>query len=151
MWSINCWYLLISPCAAYMRRWTGSLLFQVMVCRQFSAKPLPEPMLTFLSIAPLRTNFSEILIKIFKNLRSWNCISKCRQRMERQIGLWCWFSDIRKWFSDIRKSFFDIRKSIPDIRKCVNFWYQKMNFWYKKIIFWYPKLFSDIRNYFLIS
>ena len=65
--------------------------------------------------------------------------ASCRYNMERQIGLWCWFSDIRKLF-------FDIRKSISDIRKCLSFWYQK-------IIFWYQKLFADIRKChdFLIS
>ena len=34
-----------SPSAAYMHQWTGSALVQVMACRQFGAKPLPEPML----------------------------------------------------------------------------------------------------------
>ena len=31
--------------AAYMRQWTESSLVQVMACRLFGAKPLPEPML----------------------------------------------------------------------------------------------------------
>ena len=35
------------PSAAYMRQWTGSALVQVMACRLFGAKPLPEPMLTY--------------------------------------------------------------------------------------------------------
>ena len=34
------------PSAAYMRRWTGSVLIQAMPCRLFGVKPLPEPMLT---------------------------------------------------------------------------------------------------------
>ena len=34
-----------SPSPAYMRQWTGSALFQLMACRLFGAKPLPEPML----------------------------------------------------------------------------------------------------------
>ena len=33
------------PSPAYMRQWTGSALVQVMACRLFGAKPLPEPML----------------------------------------------------------------------------------------------------------
>ena len=33
--------------AAYMRQWTGSSLVQVMACRLFDAKPLPEPMLAY--------------------------------------------------------------------------------------------------------
>ena len=33
--------------AAYMRRWTRSSLVQVMACRLFGTKPLPEPMLAY--------------------------------------------------------------------------------------------------------
>ena len=33
------------PSAAYMRHWTGSAFVQVMACRLFGTKPLPEPML----------------------------------------------------------------------------------------------------------
>ena len=35
------------PSAAFMRQWTGSSLVQVMACRLFGAKPLPETMLTY--------------------------------------------------------------------------------------------------------
>ena len=35
------------PSAAYMRQWTGPSLVQVMACRLFGAKPLPEPMLAY--------------------------------------------------------------------------------------------------------
>ena len=34
------------PSAAYMRQWIGSALVQIMACRLFGAKPLPEPILT---------------------------------------------------------------------------------------------------------
>ena len=40
------------PSAAYMRPWAGSTLVQVMACRLFGAKPLPEPMLTFCQLDP---------------------------------------------------------------------------------------------------
>ena len=40
-------YLLISPSAAYMRRWIGSALAQIIVCRVFGAKPLSKPMLGY--------------------------------------------------------------------------------------------------------
>ena len=95
----------------------------------------------------------------------------------RTLMLIFWYQKMIFWYqkliSYIRKYFSYIRKSISDIRKCVNFWYQKTIFWYQKIIFWhqkllsdirkchdfliseivswYQKLFSDIRNYFLIS
>ena len=45
---------------AYMCWWTGLVLVQAMACCMFSAKPLPEPMLSYtalLSIRPLGTNF----------------------------------------------------------------------------------------------
>ena len=35
------------PSAAYMRQWIGSALVEVMACRLFGAKPLPQPMLTY--------------------------------------------------------------------------------------------------------
>ena len=35
------------PSAAYKRQWTGSALFQLMACRLFGAKPLPEQMLAY--------------------------------------------------------------------------------------------------------
>ena len=35
------------PSAADMRQWIGTALVQVMVCRLFGAKPLPEPVLTY--------------------------------------------------------------------------------------------------------
>ena len=35
------------PSAAYMGQWIGSALVQIMVCRLFGTKPLPEPMLGY--------------------------------------------------------------------------------------------------------
>ena len=35
------------PSAAYMRQWTGPAFIQVMDCRNFGAKPLPEPRLAY--------------------------------------------------------------------------------------------------------
>ena len=37
---------------AYMRQWIGSSLFQVMACRLFGAKSLPEPMLAYCQFDP---------------------------------------------------------------------------------------------------
>ena len=36
-----------SPCAAYIHQWSGSTLVQVLACRLYGAKPLPEPMLAY--------------------------------------------------------------------------------------------------------
>ena len=44
--------MLTHPSAAYMRRWTVSALVQVVVCRLFGAKPLPEPMVTHCQLDP---------------------------------------------------------------------------------------------------
>ena len=38
--------------AAYMCQWTGPSLVQVMACRLFDAKPLPEPMLVYCQLDP---------------------------------------------------------------------------------------------------
>ena len=46
-----------------------------MACRLYGAKPLPEPNAGLLSIGPLATIFSEILIKV-QNFHSWKCIWK---------------------------------------------------------------------------
>ena len=40
------------PSAAYMHQWTRSSLVQVMICRLFSAKPLPDPMLPSCQLHP---------------------------------------------------------------------------------------------------
>ena len=47
--TVELWCLLYvnssPPSAACMRQWTGSALVQIMACRLFGAKPLPEPIL----------------------------------------------------------------------------------------------------------
>ena len=40
------------PGAAYMCQWNGPALVQIMACRLFGAKPLPEPMLTYYQLDP---------------------------------------------------------------------------------------------------
>ena len=40
------------PSAAYMRQWAQQALVQVMACRLFGAKPLPEPMLAYCQLDP---------------------------------------------------------------------------------------------------
>ena len=53
-----------TPSAAYMRRWTGSALFQVTACRLLSGMPFTGTNVDLSSIGPLGTNFSEIVIAI---------------------------------------------------------------------------------------
>ena len=55
LWFGSCWDIPLKlillthlpPSAAYMRRWTGSALVQVMAWRRTGDKPLPEPMLIY--------------------------------------------------------------------------------------------------------
>ena len=42
----------LPPSAAYMHRWTGSALVQVMACHLIGTKPSPEPMLTLCQLDP---------------------------------------------------------------------------------------------------
>ena len=48
----------LGPGDAYMRRRTGSPMVQLMACRLFGAKPLPEPMIIYLFFL-VRTAFNK--------------------------------------------------------------------------------------------
>ena len=61
------------PSAAYMHRWSGSALFQVMACRLFGAKPLPEPMLTYRQL-DLQEQTSGTFESQYQTFHSWKCI-----------------------------------------------------------------------------
>ena len=56
------------PSAAYMRQWTGSTLVQVMACRLFGAKPLPEPMLDYCQLDP----WEQISVKSYSKFIYFN-------------------------------------------------------------------------------
>ena len=65
------------PSAAYMRQWTGSALVQVMACRLFGAKLLPEPMLAYCQL----DSWEQISVKLeweFFHFHSRKCIGNCR-------------------------------------------------------------------------
>ena len=62
-----------------MRRWNRQALVQVIACRLFHAKPLPEPMVTCYQL----DEWEETTVKSeskFKTSHSWKCFSKCRLR-----------------------------------------------------------------------
>ena len=42
-----------SPGKSYIHQWTASSLVQVMACRLFGAKPLPEPLMNYLLVGSL--------------------------------------------------------------------------------------------------
>ena len=59
-----------------MRQWTGSSLVQVMACRLFGAKPLPEPMLSYCQL----DSWEHISVKYeseFYHFHSRKCNWKC--------------------------------------------------------------------------
>ena len=62
------------PSAAYMRQWTGSSLVQIMACRLFGVKPLPEPMLPYCELDP----WEPISVKFEHHFHSIRCIWKFR-------------------------------------------------------------------------
>ena len=59
----------IPPSAAYVRRWTGCALVQVMACRLFGAKPLPEPMLGLIVNLSFR---DELQWNVNRNRKTFN-------------------------------------------------------------------------------
>ena len=56
------------PSATYMQ-WTGSALVQIMACRLFGAKPLPEPMLAYCQLG----SWEQFLVKIWIGILSFSC------------------------------------------------------------------------------
>ena len=65
------------PSAAYMRRWTGPSLVQVMACRLFGAKPLPEPKLANFQLDSWEQISVKFLLK-FHHFYLRKCIWMCR-------------------------------------------------------------------------
>ena len=63
------------PSAAYMRKWTGSLLVQVMAWRQIGAKPLPEPVLAYCQLDSKEQISVKLELK-FYHFHSRKCIWK---------------------------------------------------------------------------
>ena len=65
------------PSAAYMCRWIGSTLVQIMDCWLFSAKPLAEPMLVYCQL----DSWEQISVKVeleFSHFHSRKWIWKCQ-------------------------------------------------------------------------
>ena len=59
-----------------MRQWTGSALLQIMACRLFGTKPLPDPMMAYSQL----DSWEQISVKFeseFYHFHSIKCIWKC--------------------------------------------------------------------------
>ena len=66
----------IQQCRTELGQWTRSALVQVMACRLFCTKPLPEPMLAFCQL----DSWEQISVKFeseFYHFHSRKCIWKC--------------------------------------------------------------------------
>ena len=71
-------YQPISASAAYMYRWTGPTLVQLMACRLFGAKRLPE-LLNYCQLDLWEQNSVKFESK-YKTFHSWKCVRNCRLR-----------------------------------------------------------------------
>ena len=79
------------PGAAYMRQWTGTALVQVMACRLFGVKPLPEPMLVYCQLDSWEQTWVRCESK-YKTFHSWKCISKWRPFVQEEMFWYCCFN-----------------------------------------------------------
>ena len=82
------------PSPAYTRHWTGSALVQVMACRLFGAKPLPEPMPTYCHM----DSWEQISVKFESesyHFHSRMCIWKCRLPERRPF--WPAGDELNQW------------------------------------------------------
>ena len=66
-----------APRAVYMRQWTGSALVQVMACRPFGVKPLPEPMIAYCQLDSWEQISANIESELY-HFHSRKCIWNCR-------------------------------------------------------------------------
>ena len=68
--------------AAYMRRWIGTALVQIMACRLFGTEPLSKPMLVYCQL-DLKQQTSVKFEWKYIILHWWKCIWKCLLRNGR--------------------------------------------------------------------
>ena len=61
--------------AAFMRKWMGSALFQIMACCLFGTKPLSKPMLGYCQLEPKEQSSVKFKSK-YKTFHSWKCTGK---------------------------------------------------------------------------
>ena len=116
------------PTFAYVRQWTGSSSVQVMACRLFGAKWLPEPMLAYCQL----DSWEQISVKFEFHSRKF--IWKCRLPKWRPFcsGVWVggiWVNNISlqcPWSNPVRYTLMDhcqtTRKTLWDANRVHNQW-----------------------------
>ena len=96
-------YNLLKHGYAYMRQWTESTLVQVMACRLFGLKPLPEPLLTYCSLIGWTWNqythddvIKWNLFRVADHLCREFTVHRWTARTKASDAeLWCFFFDLR--------------------------------------------------------
>ena len=99
--------------AAYVRQWTGPSFGQVMACRLFGAKPLPEPMVVY---CPL-DSWEQASVKfesVFYPFHSRKCIWKCRLAKRRSFCPWGRWVNVTCCVTCTVPTNFHIRNAIKD-------------------------------------
>ena len=74
-----------APSAAYMLQWTGSALVQVLACRLFGAKPLPQPLKLIVNWT-LKEQTSVKVESNYNRFHSRKGIWRCRLRNDGHLA-----------------------------------------------------------------
>ena len=115
------------PSAAYMRRWAGSALGQMMACRLFGAKAITWTNAGLLLIEPLGTNFSEIWIEI-RN------ISFMKMHSKMSSAKWRPFCPGERWVDEKLKIFKICYLLMGRIVTCSQPTHYGNQYWFHKIM-----------------
>ena len=109
------------PSAAYLRQRTGSSLVQVMACRLFAAKTLPEPMLAYWQPESLeqisvkyKNEFQNAVCQICGNFVQEEIHSNLAK--SRLVIAYLWFG---KSFLHIAQSIIELMLWFPKLKKSV--------------------------------
>ena len=73
--------------AAYMHRWIGSSLVQILACRLFGTKPLSEPMLAYCKLHPWEQVSAKFHSK-FKHFHSRKCLLRNGSHVDCSVSIW---------------------------------------------------------------
>ena len=90
-----------------MPQWTGSALVQIMACRSFGAKPLPEAMLAYCQL-DCWEQISVKFVSQFHQFRSRKCIWTCR------LPIWQPFCPGARWVK-VNWTFWPLTQSYTEV------------------------------------
>ena len=99
------WWRTTPPSVAYMRRWTGWALFQIMAFRLDGAKPISEPMLSYCQLDP----HQHVLMKFYLKV-NYSHSRKCDWTSYRSVKWWPFFF---QWGEELHVSVQQEWRSMP--------------------------------------